>query len=367
MSGKANNLLCPQRVIIVGCGAIAREFYTPALRTLEAEGGAEVVALMDPTPSRLSEMGIAFPKAQQMNDLSQALLLEPGLAIVASPPSFHCPQVVSLLEQGFDVLCEKPMAGSVAECKKMLSAAKKTEQMLAVALFRRFFPSTALVRELVRGRALGRPLSFSWSEGGVFNWPAASASFFSKSSSQGGVLADLGVHVFDLLLHWFGAVSDVQYEDDAMGGLETNARLQLRFASGVEGSVRVSRDTNIPVGAQIVFEKGTVGLRGASANQVYLSINGCESVIDAHLLQRGDGDRRLGDFAIDHALSYQQSFVEQLRNFCRAIQGKEPLRVPGTEALQSMELIEKCYASKRSMKLPWLSPKEQVAVLSMQS
>jgi predicted dehydrogenase len=87
--------------------------------------------------------------------------------------------------------------------------------------------------------------SFEISEGGQFNWPAQSASFFQKSNSQGGVLADLGVHVLDLLIWWFGMPEKVGYEDDAMGGLEANCRLELEFAGGVSGTVRLSRDTQL--------------------------------------------------------------------------------------------------------------------------
>ena len=354
-------------VALVGCGAIVEHYYLPALQHLQQTKALTVTALVDPESSRLHVLGRAFPHARQLTSIADLSAKIASSAIVASPQRFHAEQSIRLLQSGMHVLCEKPMASNIAEGRSMVDATNETRCLLAVGLLRRFFPSTEFIRQFIESGALGKPLKFEWREGGPFNWFAASPSFFTRSSSQGGVLADLGVHVLDLLLHWFGAVSDVQYKDDAMGGLETNARLQLRFASGVEGTVRLSRDTELPVGTQILFEKGIVGLNGATADQVVLSIDGCSKLVDARLFnyQTGNQDRR-ADLAGGPSFTYHQCFVEQLRNFCRAIRGEEALRVPGSEALCSMELIERCYDERKAMELPWLSAKEQASVLLMQ-
>jgi hypothetical protein len=58
------------------------------------------------------------------------------------------------------------------------------------------------------------------------------------------------------------------------------------------------------------------------------------------------------------AHTYAQCFAEQIRNVCLAIRGKESLLVPASEALPSMAFIERCYANRRLMDQPWLSPAE---------
>ena len=346
------------RVALIGCGAMSERFYAPALTALTRDQQLLVTALIDTEESRRKALETWFPSAVHASGLEAVRPGKVDFALLASPPRYHADQAVTLIQQAVHVLCEKPMATSLRAARQMIDAASETGCLLAVGLFRRFFPSTEFVLDLIQSECVGRPISFSWIEGGVFNWPAASPSFFSKSSSQGGVLADLGVHVLDLLLHWFGDACDVHYEDDAMGGLEANARLKLRFASGVEGKVRLSRDTDLPVGAQIVFERGTVGLKGAAADQVVLSIGGCSKVISASLFNRKHHQDQIADLAGGPSFTYHQCFVEQLRNFCRSIRGEEALRVPGSEALRSMELIERCYAGRKAMDLPWLSTKE---------
>lgn len=342
----------------MGCGAVSEFLHAPALRVLCDEGRAEVAALVDPSRARLAILGGLFPKAQQVTGLEELSNCKLDMAIIASPQNLHYEHTVALLERGVHSFCEKPMAATVADGARMIRVAEAAGKLLGVGLFRRFFPSSRMVKSLVDGGALGKPVSFAWSEGGRFDWPAASPSFFQKEKSAGGVLADLGVHILDLLLYWFGDVDEVDYSDDAVGGLESNARVKLRFASGVHGSLRLSRDTAIPVLGTVKFEKGTLLIKGATADQVTLLLDGCEFAAQATLWQNSTG--RDADVNLLPARTYAQSFVEQLRNFCSAVSGEARLEVPGTEAIKSLQLLARCYEHRRLMTMPWLSPREQV-------
>lgn len=348
----------PSRLALVGCGAVAEMYYAPVLRQLTESGTLQVTTLIDPNAARLEVLAKSFPGARRLNDAADVAGGEVDLAIVASPQKFHAEQSMALLRLGIAVLCEKPMASSLAEAKAMVDAADEARRFLAVGLFRRFFPSSQLVRELVTGEALGKPVSFEWSEGGLFNWPAASSSFFRKDSSPGGVFADVGAHVVDLLLLWFGEPSSFDYEDDAMGGLEANARLKLCFEGGVRGSVRLSRDSAIPNGTRIHFERGSVWFNGASADSVVMQFRGCGHAVRGALHESLPPDSRVDRGVGEAAWTYPRSFLEQVRNFTRAARHEEPLRVPGRAALPSMKLIEDCYRSRRVMAMPWLTSDE---------
>lgn len=347
------------QLVLVGCGALSELYYTPALKGLGAVEAIEVTALVDPNPGRLAIVGGMFPKARRLSAIDELASGEADLAVIASPQKFHGQQTISLLHRGMHVLCEKPMASGVTEARDMVFAAQQANRLLAVGLFRRFFPSSELIHQLVTGLALGAPISFRWLEGGSFNWPAASASFFQKAASPGGVFSDVGVHVLDLLLSWFGEPIDFDYEDDAMGGIEANARLGLRFSQGVSGSLRLSRDTAIPNGTNIRFERGSIWFQGASADSVAVWFDASSHAIRGTLYEVSGGEIGLeGGFGAA-SRTYAQSFMEQIVNICRAIRGEEPLRVPGEQALRGMELIERCYASRRVMSMPWLTADER--------
>jgi len=342
-------------IALLGCGAITELYYAPALRELQPSG-MEVVAVMDPEAGRAARVKSLCPGAVVLRNLDEVLRQPVQLAIVASPPRFHAQQTIALLEAGINVLCEKPMAATVVECEAMIAAAAKSRALLAVGLFRRFFPVAQTIRDLVRRQPLGAVKRFEISEGGPFNWPAQSASFFQKANSQGGVLADLGVHVLDLLLWWFGPPERVRYEDDTMGGLEANCRLELAFAGGVTGTVRLSRDTQLPNRTIIECARGWVRCPAASANQLEIGFAGADLALNGQLVTVESGDPQ--GVRSGEASSYHQSFTRQLGNVVAALRGEEELLVPGEQGLPSLQLIERCYRERHLMPQPWLTDLE---------
>ena len=76
----------PLRVALVGCGAVTKLYYTPALQQLERLGQVQVAALFDPNPANVAPIHQAFPAANPVQDFDQLARLGLDLAIVASPP-----------------------------------------------------------------------------------------------------------------------------------------------------------------------------------------------------------------------------------------------------------------------------------------
>jgi predicted dehydrogenase len=347
------------RVVLIGCGALAELYYAPALAALATPARLRVEAVIDPSPDRRRRLARSFAGARELEDLAELAPGSADLAIIASPPRVHAAQALLLARLGVHVLCEKPLATTLAEARAMVEAFATADRLLAVGLFRRFFPTSEWILQLVRGGALGAPRSFEWSEGGPFNWPAATPSFFQKSGSGGGVLADAGIHVLDLLAHWFGPPSDLAYEDDALGGLEANALLRLSFPSGFRGSVRLSRDTEIPNLTRLRFERGSVSFSGASARSLAVELDSCAQTLCGSLHESA---RLPGRLSGEASCSYQQAFMAQITDLARCIRENSVPRVAGPEALIGMELVERCYRERRPLSLPWLTDEELVGV-----
>jgi predicted dehydrogenase len=346
-----NRLSTPLRIALIGCGAITEQYYAPALKEAGKHTSLEVTALFDPAQQRLNALEPSFPGAAPLIEFEALIAARPDLAIVASPPKFHAAQTIALLRAGVHVLCEKPLACTLDEANQMVAAAQTADRLLAVGLFRRFFPALQTIKALMAGGALGAPTSFHFAECGAFNWPAASASFFQKQHSQGGVLLDLGVHLLDLSCWWFGAPASITYADDAMGNLEANSHLQLTYTSGLTGEVRLSRDTPCSNRYVIEFEQGKVVWHVGDANHLDVSFKGSSFSLSGELREQSAGQDQVAD-------SYHQSFVRQILNVVAAARGLEPLRVPAAEAISSLRLIEHCYANRQLIPMPWLSPAE---------
>lgn len=344
-------------VVVVGCGAVAQHYYAPALGELERAGWLRVAALFDPRIEQMAALRRSFPRAVPYDTLEAVTHQPADLAIVASPPRFHAEQSIRLLEAGMAVLCEKPMATTVAEGERMVAAATAAGRVLAIGLMRRFFPATQTIRQVLAQGILGKVQSFVCQEGDQFRWPAQSASFFQRSVARGGVLLDIGVHLLDLLIWWWGLPVEVEYEDDNMGGVEANCRIRLRFAGGHSGEVRLSRDWPLANRYLIQCERGWLSWHVHEADKVQLGFTGVDHALDSVLHQPAPAAKRPGLGA--PGFTFEQSFVHQLLDVAAAVQGQGRPLVSGAEGLHSLRLIERCYGQRMLMPMPWLSASEE--------
>src|SRR5579872_287973 len=219
------------RVAVVGCGAVAQIHHLPAIL---ASREVEPAVLVDADARRarsLAERSGLGKTVEVMTDY-HALAGKVDAAVVALPNHLHAPVSVELLRQGISVLVEKPMAINVRECDEMIAAAAAGRATLAVGLDFRFFDSSLLVRNLLRDGLLGAIRGFDLRQGVIPRWPFATDFLLRKETAGGGVLADFGVHVLDLLLWWLGDWTAVDYRDDAVGGVESDCEMELTLGSG---------------------------------------------------------------------------------------------------------------------------------------
>jgi len=343
----------PVRVGLIGCGAAASRYHAPALRVLEREGVVRIVTLVDPDPRSLGELHAVFPAASTMRDPSA--LAELDLAIVASPPRFHAEHTIAALRAGVAVLCEKPMAATVAEGEAMIAAAQSAGKTLAVGLHRRFLPAARTLDDVLRSGRLGTLRSFRCAEGAVFRWPARSRAFFERDAG-GGVLADIGVHVLDLLGAWFGSPARVHYEDDAMGGVEANCRITLEYAQGFGGEVRLSRDTRQPNRWVFDCSHGWIAWHVHDGDRIAMAMDGVALGLDATLRDVVDTSPAPGLGATGGG--FETSFVAQLRDVVAAVRDGTPPLVSGAAGLESLRVIEACRRERTLMDMPWLGAGE---------
>jgi predicted dehydrogenase len=344
----------PIKVAIVGWGAVSQRFYAPALQTLARLDRLHVAAVYDPHPVQANACLQNFPDAIISSDLSQLAARGAQLAIVASPTALHAKQSVELLQSGLHVLCEKPMASSVEEAKAMVEAAEEAGRLLSVGLYRRFYPAAVYIKEMVDKGILGAVESVQVNDGGVFNWPVQSMALFQKASSAGGVLLDFGTHILDLILWWLGKPSKVEYFDDAMGGLEANCEVHLEFDKS-RCRIRLTRDWSSTNRCTIRFERGWMVWDTLEPSNLEIGFDDSRFAIAGKV-----GDvlpENAGPIVIAKS-SIHQCFVQQLTNLIDAIQGKASLVVPATEAIQSLTVIQSCYANRQLIPMPWMSKPE---------
>jgi predicted dehydrogenase len=327
------------RLAVVGCGAVAKIHHLPAIALSES---VEATVLVDADEKRARDLAAQFGVPEVATDYRDL----PGrvdAAVVALPNSLHAPVSIGLLRKGVHVLVEKPMAMTVRECDEMIAAAEDGNATLAVGLDFRFFEGSFFVRELFRDRLLGEIRRFDLRQGVIPRWPFATDFLLKKEMAGGGVLADFGVHVLDLLLWWLGDWAGVEYWDDAQGGIESDCEMRLTMRSGAVGTVEISRTRNLRNTCVFEGERATleVGVWDPDP-EIKLILAGSEVHLSGHARRRETG-----------SLSFTDVFVRQIDDFAAAIRERREPFVPGREGRRSQELIEECYARRRFLELPW--------------
>ncbi len=265
-------------------------------------------------------------------------------AIVAVPPRFHAPIAIQLMEMGIDVLCEKPLAITVADGRKMDETARRTGRVLAVALMMRFFPHNRWLADLVEDGEVGDVREVIVEDGAPLDWPMMSNGYFDRNATGGGVLFDSGVHLLDRVLWLFGDLDELAYEDDSFGGFESNARLSgvLRIGGRpVPTRMEFSWSHRLRRSIRVVGERGT--LEASTSDPRHLTLH--------RTTRRGPMEMQIRCAERWDARSHYRA---QLADFIGAIRERRAPFVTAESALRSLAVIEAAYARRTTMAQPWL-------------
>ena len=188
------------KIGIIGCGGIANGKHMPALSRLSDK--VEMVAFCDIIVERAQEAAKKYgtADAKVYEDYHQ-LLEDKSIDVVhvLTPNRSHCEISVAALEAGKHVMCEKPMAKTAADARKMLEAAKRSGKKLTIGYQNRCRPDSLLLKKAVDRGDLGE-IYFAKAHAirrrAVPTWGV----FLNEYEQGGGPLIDIGTHALDLTL-----------------------------------------------------------------------------------------------------------------------------------------------------------------------
>jgi predicted dehydrogenase len=323
------------RIAIVGCGAVAHA-HLPIVAECDR---SDVTVLVDKAPGRAEELAAANDVGESLSD-HRELAGKVDAAIVALPHHLHAPVAIDLLRSGIHVLVEKPMALTLAECDEMIRAAEENQRVLAVGLVSRWFGVARYVKRILDSGLLGPIRSFDVREGMIYSWPVAS-DFMFRRETGGGVLADTGAHVLDLLLWWLGDHARVDYRDDASGGVEADCELELELASGATGIVQMSRTRDLRNTWILRGEHGTLEVMRRFDASFRLALEGEGLELKGGFEHAGEAEDPLECFRLQWA------------DFLGAIESGRQPSLSGAEGRRAVALIEACQAARKPLANDW--------------
>lgn len=224
------------RVAVIGAGAIGR-VHARALRQI---AGAELAGLGVRAPSEASqqlarELGTELARPEEL--LARRDI---DAVVIATPTDTHLALVQAAAHAGKQIICEKPLARSLADAEALIAVARRAGVKLAIGLVVRYFPAYAAAHAALLRGELGAPVRLHASRGGSF--PVVAGDWYADSARSGGVALDLMIHDFDWARWLFGPVEQVSARRASPPGAARAEHVvaELRFRSGAAATIEGS-------------------------------------------------------------------------------------------------------------------------------
>lgn len=335
------------RLGFIGSGGICRGAHLPAFLALKDK--VEIVAAADIAQDALDACALAacLDVKSCYNDYHEMLDKEKlDIVAVCTPNSWHYQPTVDAFAAGCHVLCEKPIAVSAGQARKMIAAGHKAGKLFMVGQTLRFMKQGAMMKQWVENGDVG---GIYWARAQYLRVRGIPGrlGFVSKELSQGGPIYDIGVHVLDLALWLMDFPEPVSVSAGVYNKLASrksplmpfkpseytvpdDASFSLiRFKNGATISLECSWALNIPAAPMNVTVCGEKG--------------GCQFEPLAMVTERKGTLERV----MPEVFQYPEpaGHREEIRAFVEAIRKGKPSPVPGEQALITQRILDAIYKS----------------------
>jgi 1,5-anhydro-D-fructose reductase (1,5-anhydro-D-mannitol-forming) len=246
---------------IIGIGRHSDARMAPAIANSQ---NARLVGVYSRDQGRADAFAAKHGAARAYSDLA-AFLADPTIEAVyiGSPNDVHCEQTIACLRAGKHVLCDKPLAMTLDECRRMLAAAEEAGRLLATGYNNRYQPGHIIVRDLIQSGELGEVVFIRCDCGNAGLLRHADWRY--RAERGGGSLLNIGSHAADLLRYVTGKeVELVAALDDADDlGVDELSVSSLRLDGGIFAQLLSSRRLPYPDNGIVVHAtKGYLRTKG---------------------------------------------------------------------------------------------------------
>ena len=343
---------------IIGCGSVVQFGHHPTFSAVV--DNCQVVAICDVQEERVTQFAAERGIPSAYTDYRKMLDKEDlDLVVVAVPNIFHKPMSIAALEAGANVLCEKPVALTLADAQEMFETADKAGRTLTVGTHYRWSTTMRMGRKAVDSGQFGDIYHIRTVYTRRAGIPGFGSWFTNKDMAGGGCGLDIGVHALDKALYLMdypkpATVSAVAYDRLGAQGVGTGGWGIDRAAKPREGGRFDVEDLAYGL---VRFENGTslilqcswaMHLPAAELVEVYGTEGGAIIRPDKlDIFQEMHGEPVTIDVEVPTGGEY--SSVLQSRDLIRHLAGDGTADVvTGEQALVGIAILEAMYKSAAS-------------------
>jgi inositol 2-dehydrogenase len=311
---------------VLGVGEMGKR-HAENLRRLVPD--ARLIAIADVSEARARQVAAEYEIERSYGSLDAMLEnKEIEAVLIATPDKFHAQAVVSAAAAGKDILCEKPLALTLADARTAIDAVAKAGRRLQVGFMRRYDPAYAAAMKRIEAGEIGTPVIFK-SVGRDKDQPPIAAY---EPILNGMLFYTNTIHDFDLArwmmsdevatVHAFTTVAirpEVAKYGDVVAGV-----VNLQYQHGAIGNIESYAQAvyGYDVRTEIIGSKGSI------------FVGSLEHVPAVFLTARG-GERS----TVDHFLGrFADAYVAELRDFVQTMLSDRAPRITGEDGLKALAI-----------------------------
>jgi predicted dehydrogenase len=241
-----------KRVIHVGVGSFGRRWCSEFLAANVADGTIEVTAIVDVDEKALAfgRKVLGLPAEACFTDASAAFAArQADFCTVVVPPNRHEAVVDAAIAHNLDILCEKPIADTMAGSLRIAKKVREAGRKMAVTMSHRFDQDKTTLREIVRSGRLGKVTTVSCRYASDMRDHMAWGALF-RHTMEDPLMIEGAVHHLDLVADFAGAPCETIYASTwkppyaAYAG-DSDGVVLMAFANGVRGVYEGSSTTAV--------------------------------------------------------------------------------------------------------------------------
>lgn len=329
------------RVCVVGAG---RAGEVHAFNLADRIPLAELVAIVDQDVSLARRLAEKVGAPRYYNSLTEALRREGIEAVFITTPTFtHCSLTVEAAEAGVNVFCEKPMALTLDEANKMISAARKNNVKLQIGFMRRFDSDMKKVKILITEGMIGKPVLIK----SLTRGPGLPPEWALNPKTGIGMIAEVSSHDFDCV-RWLmdDEVKSVYAEADAL----IHPEFREQYSGYHDIYAAILRFKNDGIG---LIDGGCPVGYGYDARIEVLGTDGfitAGDVRSSSLLVCKSDKKVITETFQSWRNRFYEGYLNEAKSFLEAIIKDRPPEVTGEDGRKALELILAAIESARTRK-----------------
>lgn len=343
------------RTGIIGYGLSGRVFHAPFIDVVE---GYELTKISTSNPEREAMIEERYPITAVVPD-GKGIIDDPeiDLVIVTSPNTDHFRWSRDALLAGKHVVVEKPFTVNVEEAAELIEIAKRQHKILTVYHNRRFTSDTKTVKKLLDSGLLGEIIDYETHFDRYRTNPRPNGAWREEKHPGSGIFYDLGSHLIDQALWFFGMPEAVTAEINSQrpwAKVDDHFDVRLHYPT-FTATLKSGMICRIP--------GPTYMLHGTNGSFVKYGLDVQEATLDGGAIPTGKdwgrepesiwgsinaeykGVKITGKLESEHG-DYREYFI----NLRDAINGDAEIAVEPEEALNVMRIIELAFQSSREKK-----------------